>query len=160
MAQIYSGLLGDFDSLNVRDTANALFTFDANNIAAHGLDVSAAVSDTTHGILVGTGTTAATKDDHTIETLIADGAGAGQLEYGAMVVSGSNAVSGGYRVSLSRQFDNDSGSTITVRECGVAIICRDTGAATKHVLIIRDLQTQGILTGTVKIFKYHLDFLV
>ena len=158
MAQIYSSSLGDFDVPNIRDTSNSLFTIDANNVST--LDTSAAIGDVTHGVLVGTGTTAVAKDNHTMETIIADGNGAGQLEYGVAVIDAATGVSGGYRVTLSRQFDNDSGGDITVKECGVAVVCKDNGAGTRNVLIIHDLQTQLISDATSKVFKYHLDFLV
>ncbi len=164
MALIYSAISGrngeDAGTEQIRDTANALFTFEEINGTARGLDVAAAASDVTHGVLVGTGTTAVTKIDHVMETLIADGASSGQLEYGTMVISSAGGVSGGYRVTLSRQFDNDSGGDITVEECGIAVTCLDSGLGARKVLIIHDLQTQLISNGTSKVFKYHLDFLI
>lgn len=164
MALIHSAVQGrngeDAGTEQIRDTSNSLFTFNEIIAGSRGFDVTAAASDVTHGVLVGTGTTAVTKIDHVMETLIADGASASQLEYGTMVISAATGVSGGYRVTLSRQFDNDSGGTITVRECGVAIVCQDSGAGTRNVLIIHDLQTQAILNTESKVFKYHLDFLI
>ncbi len=164
MALIYSAISGrngeDDGTEQIRDTSNSLFTFEVLNGTARGLDVTAAASDVTHGILVGTGTTAVTKIDHAMETLIADGSGGSQLEYGTMVISAATGISGGYRVTLSRQFDNGSGGDITVKECGVAVTCKDSSLNVVYVLIIHDLQTQLISDGTSKVFKYHLDFLV
>lgn len=156
-AQVFSAMMGDDDTLSVRDTSNALFTLDETDSS---LDITAAAADTTHGILVGTGTTAVAKDDHTIETLIAEGAGGGQLNYQAQLISVAFGISGGYRVTLSRQVDNNSGGTVTVEECGLANVCVDTGAGSRNVLLLHDLQTQAILDTESKIFKYHLDFLI
>ncbi len=160
MAQIYSAMSGNDDILSIVDTSSAAFTFDNGNTNSSGLRANAALNDDLFGLQVGTGTTAVAKADDSLETKIADGTGSGQLVYNIMVVSAATAISGGYRVSLSRQFDNSSGGTITVEECGVVTQCRDTGNAVKYALIVHDLQTQAILNTESKIFKYHFDFLV
>ncbi len=160
MAQIYSAMAGNADILSIIDTSSAAFTFDNGNTNSSGLRANAAINDDLFGLLVGTGTTAAAKDDDSIETKIADGTGAGELEHAVMVISAATAISGGYRVTLSRQFDNNSGGDITVKECGIVTQCRDTGNAVKYALIIRDLQTQLISDATSKIFKYNVDWLV
>lgn len=159
IAQIYSASSGEDDINVVTDTAGATFTLDHANNNSNGYRMDAALNDDTHGLLVGTGTTAVAKDDNTIETKINDGSAAGELVYNAMVVSATTAIAGGYRVTLSRQFDNDSGGDITVKECGLVVTCRNTANAQKYALIVHDLQTQLISDTTSKIFKYHIDFL-
>ena len=159
MAQLYSAMGGNNDITVIKDTSGSDFTFDNGNTNSSGLRANAAINDDLFGLQVGTGTTAVAKTDNTVETKIADGTSSGQLEYQVMVISVATAVSGGYRVTLSRQFDNNSGGTITVKECGVVTQCRDTGNAVKYALIVHDLQTQAILNTESKIFKYHFDFL-
>lgn len=159
MAQLYSAMGDNNDITVIKDTSGSDFTFDNGNTNSSGLRANAALNDDLFGLQVGTGTTAVAKTDNTVETKIADGTSSGQLVYNIMVISVATAISGGYRVSLSRQFDNSSGGTITVEECGVVTQCRDTGAAVKYALIVHDLQTQAISNGVSKIFKYNFDFL-
>ncbi len=159
MAQIFSAQMGNVDIAVILDTAGATFTFDNGNTNSSGFRSDAAINDDTFGLLVGTGTTAVLKNDNTIETLIDDGTAAGELEYGVMVVSAALVVAGGYRVTLSRQFDNNSGGNITVKECGWVSECRDTSNVKKKALLIHDLQTQLINDTESKVFKYNVDFL-
>ncbi len=159
MAQLYSAMGGNNDITVINDTSGSNFTFDNGNTNSSGLRADAALNDDLFGLQVGTSNTAITKNDNALNTKIADGGGASQLVYNIMVISAATAVAGGYRVTLSRQFDNNSGSTITVEECGVVTQCRDTGNAVKYALIVHDLQTQAITNGTSKIFKYNFDFL-
>lgn len=162
-AQIFSMRLNNLDFPDlVKDTAGATFTLDKDYGASTGwgMVVDAASGDDTHGIQVGTGTTAVAKANHQLNTKIAHGTGSGQLEYKAVVVGPTHGISGGYRVTVSRQFDNNSGATITVQECGMVWTCQDTSLVQKYVLVLHDLQVQAILNTESKIFKYHLDFLV
>lgn len=160
MAQIYSAMSGQDDINVIKDTSGSDFTFDNDNTNSTGLRMNAALNDDLFGLQVGTGTTAAAKGDNTLQTKIADGTSSGQLVYNAQVISAATAISGGYRLTLSRQFDNSSGGTVTVEECGLVSQCRDTGNAVKYALLVRDLQTQAISNGVSKIFEYRLDFLV
>lgn len=73
-------------------------------------------------IIPGTGTAAVTPTDFVINTLIANGAGAGQLVYGAMAFSQPSSNSTRSSFTMSRTFTNSSGSPITIRE--LALYCK------------------------------------
>ena len=72
------------------------------------------------------------------------------------------AVAGGYRVTISRQFNNNSGAAITVNEIGIAVEHALAAGGTARFLILRDLVSPGALIPNAgsKIFRTHLDFLV
>lgn len=118
------------------------------------MDLTALATDTTHGILAGTGTTPVAYDDYNVETLIAHGNGANQLYYNATVISATEAITGGYRVTVSRQLDNNSGGAITVQEVGLAFW------RTWGWLMLHDLISGGyeVADGDSVILRYKLDW--
>ena len=139
------------------DTSNAAKTVDRTPDPV--LDASAPASDDTHGILVGTSTTAPTENDFDLNAQIADGAGAGQLEHQVMIFPVLVNIAGGRRVVCSRQFDNDSGGLITVEEIGMVVRQRTT-VDISLMLILHDLITQAIADTTSRVFTYNLEYLV
>ena len=161
--QILNCHMGQLDVATVLDTASANQTVrtPGNGAGGVGPKADAAAADDAFGIQVGTGTTALTRDDNILATKINEGAAAGQLNYQAMVFSPVLNIAGGKRISLSRQFNNNSGGTITVNEIGL-VVEQGLVAGTGFFLILRDLVSPGeaILTGNNQIFRYHLDFLV
>jgi len=72
------------------------------------------------GIQVGSGDTAMTIDDYALDTLIANGTGAGQLSYGAQSERSSIAVNSDEQkvVGITRAFTNNSGGDVTIKEVG------------------------------------------
>jgi len=100
-------------TVSVRDTSNTLrdlgesgFTF-----ACEG-----GAGIVTKGVIVGTGNTAPTINDYTIETLIAHGVGGGQLQYGAVAFGAPASDATTSRFTITRDFANGSGGAITVNE--------------------------------------------
>lgn len=75
----------------------------------------------THGIIVGTGTTAPTIDNYAIETLIAHGVGAGQLQYSAVTFGAPASDATTSQFTVTRDFANASGGAITVNEIGLYV---------------------------------------
>jgi len=78
-----------------------------------------AIGSLTRGTVLGTGTFPVDIEDHDLETLITNGAGVGQLSYGAQsfgaVVRPNNHV----ELTTSRQVVNNSGGSIIVNEVGI-----------------------------------------
>jgi hypothetical protein len=98
---------------------------------------------TTYGLQVGTGTTAVTTSDHVIETLIAHGSGAGQLNYGSTTVGGAVDAGSGCTLTISRQFGNASGNTITIKE--LTLVCENYNSY--FFLLARDNVDQAVANG-------------
>lgn len=71
------------------------------------------------GIQVGTGTTAATPTDTSMETRIAHGRSAGELEYGGCELVGITFSDPNGEFTIRRYFTNASGGSITVNEVGL-----------------------------------------
>lgn len=71
------------------------------------------------GIVIGTGNTAVTINDYALETRIAEGGGAGQMNYQACSVATSVVAAPTCGWIASRAIVNNSGGLITVREAGI-----------------------------------------
>jgi hypothetical protein len=126
------------------------------------MQADAGVTVTTHGILVGTGVTAADRDDNAMETLVAEGAGAGQLNYQPTLITWA-LVAGGSRVTISRLLINNSAGAITINEAGLAVRGDDAGAVERYWLILRDIISGGreiLAGGGTQTVRYLLDALV
>jgi hypothetical protein len=100
--------------------------------------VVASANDANHGILVGSGDAAVDPDQYALASKIANGTGSGQLVYNAVthespVVSGMDTT---YRIT--RTFTNNSGSSITIKEIGIAIADGISGIL-YYFLIVRDV---------------------
>ncbi len=162
MAQLMNGLFKAVAEPDVTDYGGTDRTIDASS-PGFTLHANAGVSITTFGILVGTGTGAEDKDDNALGTLIADGAGATQLEYSATTVfTPPLGITGGYRIRIERQFDNASGSTISIAEVGLALTHSDSGGTQRFFLVIRDKlsSAQDVLDSEGAVFQYRIDFMV
>lgn len=116
----------------------------------------ATTTTTTHGIIVGTGTTAVTIDDYNVETPIAHGNGAGQLAYGAvnfdtgLTADGSNS----YYFYCSRTFANNSGGNITIGNVGLVV------RSTYNFLIDHTLSSKTINNGASSTCTYKISITV
>lgn len=95
----------------------------------------------TKGIMVGSGTTAPTNTDYALETRIAHGVGAGQLQYGTMTFGAVAVVGVNVDLELQRTFTNGSGATITVREVGIYVYQNDPSETAATHMICRDVIT-------------------
>lgn len=98
------------------------------------------------GIVVGTGTNAVAPTDVALQTRIAHGTGAGQLEYlssdGKLATIDTGTDTGSF--ILTRLFRNSSGNTITINEVGVTNRCwASSGSNSYMVLMIRDIVSPG-----------------
>jgi hypothetical protein len=87
-----------------------------------GKGISNGDANADFGILVGTSDTAFSKDDYALGALIAHGTGTGQLSYVGQAVSTNTYTSGTktWQAEFKRIFNNNSGSSITVKETGLA----------------------------------------
>jgi hypothetical protein len=82
----------------------------------------AAIGDLDYGILLGTGTTTPANDDYTMETLIAHGSAATQLNYAAVSFIAAQEVGVNVDFQILRSMQNLSGNIIYVTEAGLAVI--------------------------------------
>ena len=115
--------------------------------------MAAAGSDTS-GILVGSGTTAETFEDYNVETLIANGVGAGQLSYVASDPPAKTYTAGTkvYQVQHVRYFNNNSGASINVNE--VALLCSGEFGGSRMWANSRDVLGSSVAvpdTGQLKV---------
>ena len=108
------------------------------------LRCDAAAADATNGVVVGTGTTAVSISDTALGTIIANGSGAGQLNYlavtfGAPSVSGSSC-----SFTVQRIANNGSGASITVTEIGIYCKAANLGGTVIYLLTIRDVLASSL----------------
>lgn len=134
--------------VSVIDTGNAArniysFRVDAENFYGYLHDVKGAAGDTSYGIVVGTGAVAPTISDYALGALIAHGAGAGQLQYGAVTFGAPASDATTSQLTITRNFANASGGNVTVNEVGLYCRARESGNA-RYFCIIRDT-TGGIV---------------
>lgn len=133
-------------------TATANTIQDVTGSSIPNLSFNGAAADQYLGIVVGTGTTAVTISDNSLETIINHGIGAGQLSYGAVsftdpAVSGATA-----RYVATRTFTNNSGGSITVNESGVyANGLYSTPNSYFKYCIIRDIIAGGVAVADGKV---------
>jgi hypothetical protein len=92
-----------------------------------------------YGLVVGSGITAPTNIDYKLNTQIAHGVGAGQLDYGAQSYTSSAVVGANVDLVLTRPFYNGSGNSITIKEIGAYILLVDASTNGYSVCIIRDV---------------------
>lgn len=125
---------------SVKDTSNV-----AQDVweSAFNFDTNADAGDVTHGIIAGIGTTAPTIENYVIETLIAHGTGAGELQYSAVVFGAPASDATTSQFTITRDFANGSGGSITVNE--IALYTAGHKLSPKYYfMIIRDVIAGGI----------------
>ncbi len=124
---------------------------------AMNLDIKSIATNDDDGIVLGSGSTAADAADFVLETKIVEGTGSGQLSYQACTVGSVTAVSGGYEFVITRQVNNDSGGTISVREASL----QGTPASGKSYMWARDVfSVETIPDGEGRIYRYTITLLV
>jgi hypothetical protein len=133
------------------DTGNTART---TGVLANAFTVSAGISITTYGIVAGTSNTAVTESDYKIGSLIASGAGSGQLSYSNVSVTLPVTVNGTISFTTSRTLSNSSGSTITINEIG--LYCA-TGS-TYYFCLVHDIIAGGqtVQTGHTLTITYTI----
>lgn len=107
------------------------------------LFVQAAAGVTDTGIVVGTGTGAESDTDYKLGTLIAHGTGAGEFQWEAHAYTTTGRVGGNVDYEQRRTYTNGSGGSITIEEIGMYVDTFDSGEASQHFCILRDL-TGGV----------------
>jgi len=123
------------------------------NVHGDTFAMYAAAAVTTYGIRVGTGNTAVTINDYALETLIAEGAGAGQMNHLATSVDVSVVSAPHCYFLVSRTIVNNSGGLITCRESGIY-----ARAASFYACVVRDVfgAAQDVPDGGSIIINYTL----
>jgi len=125
----------------VRDTSNTVRQVQADE---ESMRADALATDTTHGVVVGTGDTAPDIDNHALEAQIAHGTGAGQLQYSDMAIAHPAYDATLSQLTLTRDFANGTLATVTVYEIGLILTMQATDDATRYFLVIRDVIGAGI----------------
>jgi hypothetical protein len=127
-------------NINVKDTGNT----DRAICASNSMFASDAASgDVNYGIMVGTGINPVTISDYKLQTPVAHGAGAGQLQYSAMTFGAPASDATTSQFTLTRNFANASGGTITVTEVGLYVKGYKYNN-TYYFMILRDVIGGGI----------------
>lgn len=146
-------------TVSVPDTNNTARTITTALTWWGGTGATPGIGITTHGILVGTGTTAPAITNYAMETLIAHGTGAGQLSYAAQVmtttawtVSGSDSY-----CDNTRTLTNSTVGTITIREVGYVI---NMSSTTHRFLIDRTAANQAVTASTAVVITYRFKITV
>ena len=103
-------------SVSIKDITSAMKTVTPHS---DDLEVHASIGDVALGIVLGTGTTPADDTDYVLETLIAHGSAATQINYAGMSYIEAQVVGANVDFQASRTFQNLSGSTINVTEAGI-----------------------------------------
>ena len=137
---IQTNQLDEIGPYDVRDTGNVLRAICESGFS-FGCNAGAGV--VTHGVMVGTGNTAPTINDYVMETLIAHGVAAGQLQYGAVAFGAPASDATTSRFTITRDFSNGSGGAITVNEIGLYVMGYDPNI-TYYFMTIRDVIGGGI----------------
>jgi len=95
------------------------------------------------GIMVGTGDTAVDIEDYALEAVIAHGTGAGELIYNVIVIPTTVTISDpDAYFEPYRNFSNNSGGSITVKETGMYV---KAGAPDDYYMIVRDVPTEVVV---------------
>jgi hypothetical protein len=109
-------------------------------------------SDNNYGILVGTGTNPVSCLNNALQTKIAHGNAAGQLYHKATTFSVITESAPNAYFTISRNFDNNSGNSITVKEVGFFLIYV---VSSWYFILSRDLTGDiEVLNGKTLVAQY------
>jgi hypothetical protein len=139
-------------TLNIPDTGNVLRTITPTQ---YNYRAVATAGDATFGVVVGTGTQANDVGAYALQTPIANGTGAGQLQYGAVSVTSPTTVGQKRQMTIARVFTNNSGASITVNEVGL-VIYGNNGSTNYDFLVERTLNTNTIANGASATWTYTI----
>ncbi len=146
---------------SVEDTDNvARVLRNPVSAASRVMEVVSTAGEIRMGIVVGTGLTAVTMDDHALETQIINGTGAGQLLYQPTVVNAVIEAGANSSTLITRGFTNNSGATVTIFEAGIYFRWTDDGGTLRYFCMVRDKLGGGqdvpVLDGTT----VNVDYLI
>ena len=116
--------------------------YDKGDLPREQFEVNSLINDSTHGVVVGTGDTAATNEDYALEAQITEGIGVGNLTHGTVVFGLATVVGANVDLEVKRAFTNQTGVTITVKEAG--IYTRYSVSGPLYHCIIRDVLSPAI----------------
>lgn len=134
-------------------TLDRMFNVESPTLNTRALVGGAGESD--RGIVVGSGNAAENFDGYSLDALITNGTGAGQLEHTAQSIATAYADLT-LQVIHTRFFNNNSGGSVNINETGIVTLIA-TGASTyasDRMLITRDLLPSTINlpdTGQLKV---------
>jgi len=158
-----SGIGSSTSEIVVRATTSVTGTGGSSIGGVICFSISAGLGDTNYGIVVGSGTNANTTSTYALQTLIANGTGAGQLSYGSTTVL-SPAISGStVTVTVSRVLNNSSGGTITINEVAMYVaLSLDGTTSTNYMAVTRDVLASAIsiANGASTTIYYNLQLTI
>ncbi len=151
------------DAVSIQDTSN-----DAQSVYAYNTTVpqtqlpsmwfnlEAPSANSNYGIQIGTGVNAPATTDYALQTLIAHGVGAGQLQWNACGVGGAAIAGANVDMCIIRTFTNGSGLSITAREIGLTTSNCSGYITQKYFLLAHDAVNQAIADGETAAVAYTL----
>lgn len=134
------------------DDNDALFGSSVNA----NFSCNAPVNNDTYGVMVGTGITAPTVTDTKMETKIAHGIGAGQMQYSAVTFGAPTSDGSTAHFTITRDFANNSGGSITVREIGLYSYLYSAVGGSEILLMIRDAVNIAVPDGETLTVNYRI----
>lgn len=148
-------------TVTMTDIANATHTMKGGggaNCAFGAVSgiIMGAVGNDGQGILVGIGTTTPTSLDYKIKTLIANGAGAGELNYQGQSYTPTAIVGANVDFLLTRTFTNTSGNPIVVHEVALYGYLEDNTGNAQYFCFVHDLATITVNNGQTLTVSYTL----
>jgi hypothetical protein len=109
------------------------------------------------GVVVGTGLNVVTPTDYALQTQVAHGRAAGQLEYSGGGVRNLLIAAPNVTMNIVRYFENHSGGDITINECGIyAAGCSYNGQANHYAwsfCIARDLLGAPVVVADTELLR-------
>jgi len=135
---------------SIEDTGNAARTVKAplGYTGSWLMDVYSPIHTITYGIVVGSDSTGETNTDPALNTQIADGTGAGEIEYDGHAYETTAVVGANVDFELRRTFTNNSGGNVDVKELGLYCRSEDTGNNMRYFCLAREvISTDTIADG-------------
>ena len=142
------------DTVQIKDTSAAINGIGASVTAASYdyFATEAPSTNTLYGIQVGIGTNAPLTADYMLQTKVAHGSAATQLNYNATSVGATSIVGANVDMTIIRTFNNGSGATITLKEIGLVMEFYPG----YYYLVAHDAVNQAILNTEVAIVSYTM----
>ena len=143
--------------VTVTATDGTTFQYPSMNSSPNNMDADSAMEASAlertdeYGVVVGTGSTAVTRDDYKLESQVPDGFADGQLVHGKTTVEDVNGDPPSSVFRIIRTFTNEGSTTISIYEIGLIV-----KAQNKYVLIARDVldTAQDVPAGATLTVRY------
>lgn len=109
--------------------------------SGNNFKMNGGAENTNMGIVIGTSNTPVAISDYRMGALIAQGLGAGQMDYMAQVINASVVADPNCEFFMSRQMANNSDGLITVRESGIYVMMERSLSPfwTAYGCVVRDI---------------------